>query len=81
MKCLTVARGDGTWGRLHDAYFLAEGRGKELEALYRRLRKQYGEPAFGREGAKLGPITEKPIPDKVVKELKALPQARKVRNR
>ena len=25
MKCLTKAGGDGTWGQLHDAYFLAEG--------------------------------------------------------
>jgi hypothetical protein len=81
MKCLTVAQGDGTWGEFHDAYFLAEGRGKELDALYRRLRKQYGEPAVAREGVKLEPITDKPIPDKVVKELKALPQARKVRGR
>jgi hypothetical protein len=81
MKCLTVARGDGTWGQLHDAYFLAEGRGKELDALYRRLRKQYGGPVVAREGVKLGPITDKPIPEKVVKELKALPQARPARDK
>jgi hypothetical protein len=81
MKCLTAARGDGTWGRLHDAYFLAEGRGKELEALYLRLRKQYGEPVVARRGVKIEPITEKPIPEKVVQELKALPQARKAQDK
>lgn len=81
MKCLTAARGDGAWGRLHGAYFLAEGRGKELESLYRRLRKQYGESVVAREGVKIEPITDKPIPEKVVQELKALPQARKVRDK
>jgi hypothetical protein len=81
LKCLTLAQGDGTWGQLHDAYFMAEGRGKELGTLYRKLRGQYGEPVFGREGRKLDPITDKPLPAQVVKELKALPQARKVRDR
>src|SRR5579872_7077072 len=37
MKCLTRAQGDGTWGQLHDAYFLAEGERKKLDALFNKL--------------------------------------------
>ena len=81
LKCLTQARGDGMWGQLHDAYFLAEGRGEELGGLYRKLREQYGEPVFGRKGRKLDPISDKPFPAKEVKGLEALPQAPKARDR
>jgi hypothetical protein len=80
MKCLTQAQGDGTWGQLDDAYFLAEGESHELHALFAKLEKRYGKPAFGQEGKPSGPISDKPIPDKVVRELKALPKADKVQD-
>jgi hypothetical protein len=76
MKCLTHAGGDGTWGQLHDAYFLAEG--KDLDALFGKLKEKYGTPIFGRKGEKLDPISDKPLPAELIKELKALPQADKV---
>jgi hypothetical protein len=78
MKCLTQAQGDGTWGKLHDAYFLAEGGRTELDALFAELKQQHGKPVFGREGQKLEPITEKALPAELIQELKTLPEARGV---
>jgi hypothetical protein len=81
MKCLTEAQGDGVWGQLHDAYFLAEGGSQELNTLYAKLKQQYGEPVFGGKGKTLAPISDKPIPAAVVRQLKALPKAGKVRTK
>jgi hypothetical protein len=81
MKCLTRAQGDGTWGQLHDAYFLAEGGSKELTALYGKLRKRYGKPIFGGEGRQLVPISDKPMRSDVVRALKALLKADKVQSK
>jgi hypothetical protein len=79
MKCLTRAEGDGTWGKLHDAYFLAEG--KQLDELFAKLKPQYGEPAYGEKGRKLAPISDKALSPELVKELKSLPQAGKVQDK
>lgn len=81
MKCLTEAQGDGTWGQLGKAYFLAEGDTKELDALFGKLQEQYGKPIFGREGKKLNPIPDKPVPADVAKDLEALPQASMVQDK
>ena len=81
MKCLNRAQGDGIWGQLHDAYFLAEGGSGELAALYARLKVEHGEPVFGGEGKKLGPISDRPVPAEVIRELKDLPQAEEVREK
>jgi hypothetical protein len=78
LKCLTQAQGDGTWGQLHDAYFLAEGSEPNLKTMFAGLQKQYGDPAFGEKGKKLDPIADKPIALKVVEALKNLPRANKV---
>ncbi len=77
MKCLTRAGGDGTWGTLHDAYFLAAGDRAKLDEVFVQLESNYGQPAFGGKGIKLAPISEKPVPAEVVAALKKLPQARK----
>lgn len=78
LKCLTLAQGDGKWGQLNDDYFLADGEEKKLEEVFRKLQKQYGEPVFGQKGKKLAPISDKPLPADLVKDLKTLPQAEKV---
>jgi hypothetical protein len=78
LKCLTQAQGDGVWGQLHDAYFLAEGGRQELKTLFGELQKQYGKPTFGQEGKQLGPISDKPLSAGTMRELKALPKADKV---
>ncbi len=75
MKCLTGAGGDGTWGVLNDAYFLAEGETGRLMAVFSGLEAEYGKPAFGGKGDKLRPITDRPIPDRVIRELTDLPRA------
>jgi hypothetical protein len=78
MKCLTRAKGDGTWGQLHDAYFLAEGDAKELKAVFSKLEKEYGKPVYGEKGKNLEPISEKAIPATVIDALKHLPHAKEV---
>jgi hypothetical protein len=77
MKCLTKAKGDGTWGVLHDAYFLAEGDSEKLGAMFSKLEKQYGKPVFSEKGKELEPLSNTPLPDKVISALKHLPQADK----
>ncbi len=71
MKPLTKAGGDGIWGQLDDAYFLAEGNDKKLDAVFRDLEKQHGKPVFGGAGKKLEPLTAKPVPAEVIEALKA----------
>jgi hypothetical protein len=80
MKPLVKAVGDGTWGQLHDTYFLAEGNSQELKTIFAKLQKKYGKPVFGEQGKPIGPISEKPLSAKVVKELRALPRADEVQN-
>jgi len=81
MKCLTKAEGDGTWGQLHDAYFLAEGESGALEKLYGKLRKEYGEATLGEKGKKLKPISDRPLADELIKALQSLPKAAAVKDR
>jgi hypothetical protein len=88
MKCLTKAHGDGTWGEMHGAYFLAEGDPKALEAIFASAKEKYGEAVMGEakkvkgdKGAKaekpkvLDPIPDSQMPEKVVDALKHLPTA------
>jgi hypothetical protein len=75
LKCLTIAQGDGTWGQLHDAYFLAEGGEKELSDLFEKLKAKYGEPVHGKGVKKLSPISDKAITPELKKQLQDLPRA------
>jgi hypothetical protein len=81
MKCLTRAGGDGTWGQLHDTYFLAEGNKAELDTVFSKLEKGYGNPVLGGKGKKLTPISDKPMTAKVVDALKSLPRAELVKEK
>ncbi len=81
LQCLTQAEGDGTWGRLHDAYFLAEGDQAELDKVFGELKKVYGVPAYGGRGEKLAPISDKRLPEKLAQELKSLPRATKAESK
>lgn len=62
----------GRWGQLHNTYFLAEGDAKNLTAFFTKSRKEYGEPTFGKDGKELPPIRDKPLPGKLIQELKKL---------
>jgi hypothetical protein len=79
MQCLTNARGDGIWGELHGAYFLAEGNRAALDAVFSGLEKEYGKPVFGERRKGLSPIEAKPIPTAVLEALKDLPRANKTK--
>jgi hypothetical protein len=81
MKCLTRAGGDGKWGELKDAYFLAEGNGTRLAAEFARLEPKYGKPQFGAKGKDLAPIPNQPLPADLIKALGKLPEAKAVINR
>lgn len=72
LKCLTHAEGDGVHGRLHDAYFLADGGKDELAAAWASLRKEYGEPEFGTKGKPLLALADRPLSDERKTELKAV---------
>jgi hypothetical protein len=75
LVCLTVARGDGQWGTLHDAYFLAEGNREQLDRVFDALRERYGAPRFGKQGERLDPISDRPLSRELIAALKALPRA------
>ena len=79
MKCLTIARGDGKWGQLHGAYYLAEGDPAALSAVFTSLEKQYGKPTFGGKGTNLAPIPDQPLPTALLADLKKLPRAAKTK--
>jgi len=79
LKCLTRAAGDGTWGELHDAYFLAEGDRQDLDQVFSQFEKEdYGKPLFGEKGKALAPISNRPLKADLLDALKDLPQARAV---
>jgi len=75
LSCLTDANGDGTWGQLHDTFFLAEGDTAKLEAVFTGLAPKYGKPVFGEKGKNLARISNKPMPAAVIAALKNLPRA------
>jgi hypothetical protein len=75
LKCLRRAVGDGTWGELDDAYFLAAGSAAELDTTFAKLEKQYGKPVYGGKGKTLEPISNRPLSAKLVAELKGVPKA------
>jgi len=81
MKCLTRAHGDGKWGELRGAYFLAEGDDSKLAAVFAKLEPEYGKPDFGSKGKDLAPIPNVPLEPELVKALGKLPEAKAVINR
>ena len=75
MKCLTKAVGDGKWGTLHDAYFLAEGSDADLNGVFAKLKGRYGDPVMGEKAKKLEPISDIRLDKKLIDGLKQLPHA------
>lgn len=72
LKRITRAGGEsgsGRWGQLHGEYFLAEGSAAKLHAELAKLENKYGQPTFGKDGAELPPLPEKPLPAKLLKNL------------
>jgi hypothetical protein len=70
LKCLTHARGDGTWGLLGDASVLADGDPAALEALFRTLELERGKPRQGEPGRGLPPLRVRALPPTLIGELR-----------
>jgi len=70
---LTKAGGDGPWGELHGAYFLATGSTANLDKVFASIKATYGDPAWGKKGTPLPPVKAVPVPAEVVKQLRKLP--------
>lgn len=66
------ATGDGTWGQLGGAYFLASGSKTNLEAAYARWAKIYGAPRLPKPNRPLAPIPVRSLSAGTLEELKAL---------
>jgi hypothetical protein len=81
LKCLTRATGDGKWGVLHDAYFLAEGSDEKLAALFAKLEREYGKSTVGSRSAKLQRISDEVLAAETIKELKSLTRADRVKDK
>jgi hypothetical protein len=81
LKCLTRAVGDGTWGELQDAYFLATGDANELNAQFSRLAARYGKPVCGGKDKHSDPITDRTLPAGLIQELKHLPRAATIKEK
>jgi hypothetical protein len=80
LKCLTRASGDGKWGELHDAFFLAEGSDDKLTELFTKLEHQYGKPTFGGRTSKLPSISDRSLSVETIKVLTSVPRPDKVKN-
>ncbi len=80
MKCLIGAKGDGSWGVLHDAYYLAEGDADQLTRLFALLEPKYGKPASGGKDVKLPPIADQAMPPELIEALQNLPRAAATRD-
>jgi hypothetical protein len=81
LKCLTQAVGDGNWGELHDAYFLASGGTNKLGAVFASLESQYGKAVFGEKGTRLNPISDRALSAGLLEELKHLPRTATVKEK
>ena len=58
IKCLTHAGGDGPWGELGDAYFLATGSKENILAAFGARCLPYGKPRLRRLRGPLPPLTQ-----------------------
>jgi len=81
LQCLVRAKGDGVWGQVHDAYFLAEGDKAELDHVFAALPKGYGAPVYGGGGKSLDPLPSLAMPASVVAALQKLRRTGKVEDR
>ena len=70
--------GDGKWGQLQGAYFLAEGDDAKLAAVFAKIEPKHGKPVFGGKGQDLAPIPNVPLAPDLIKALGKLPEAKVV---
>ena len=75
LKCLTKAKGDGIWGEWNDTYFLASGSSNSLNAVFSRMEQSFGKPTIAEKGLRLEPISDRPLPETLIEQLKNLPRS------
>ena len=73
LTCLTRASGDGKWGQMGDAYFLADGDPERLAPVFAQWEKSHGKAVYGGGKTQLPPITDKPLTQQTLTALKNLP--------
>ena len=73
LKPLTTAGGDGQWGQIHGAYYLAGGDPAAVAGVFAKVADKYGKPSAGDHGDKLRPTPPEPLSPKLVDALKHLP--------
>ncbi len=69
MKRLREVVGDGTFGKLGDSYFLAEGSAENLANAFSQLAPRYGQPLFGSHDKPLPPLMDMSLSQQLVQEL------------
>jgi len=70
---LRRATGDGAWGILNDSYYLGEGEAAALRAVIEKHARPGSYTVIGpKRGAKLKPISDRPVPNDVVAALERL---------
>lgn len=72
---LTRAEGDGKWGRIGDAYYLAEGDDAALAKILQEAEAKWGKATVATKDIKPEPLPATPLPEETRKALEALPQA------
>ncbi len=72
MHRLIDARGDGLWGELGDAYFMAEGTLENLAIAFEGLKERYGTPVYGPQSKPMTPLVARQIAPRIVRELSDL---------
>ncbi|HTJ00578.1 MAG TPA: DUF3472 domain-containing protein [Dongiaceae bacterium] len=75
LQALTRATGDGTWGRLHDAYFLASGATNALNTVLAGVEAAYGPPEFGRADHPVPPLTARAVAPAIITALQKISEA------
>ena len=81
LQPLTGAGGDGQWGQLHDAYFLANGSAANLDAVFAKVKAKYGDPTWGTKGTPLPAVRSAPVPPEIVRQLQHLPSPKAAASR
>lgn len=79
MRCLTKASGDGLWGTMNDAFFIAAGDRSKLAIVLKGLEPKYGQAVFEEQKQTIRRISDKPIPADVITALQNPPQAAAVK--
>jgi hypothetical protein len=72
LERLTVAHGDGLWGQMGNAYYLAEGSPENLKRVFDQAVPQWGNLRDGTLAPKLNPLKPKRLSKQLLRALESL---------